>query len=172
MQESLTAASLRRSFDESFALPPTSSSESLEALLAIRIGADPYALRLEQIGGLRAGLHVTPVPSPKDSLLGIMALRGAMAPVYDLGTLLGYPPRGDSRWCVFAPQPWFVGFAFATFEAHVRVPRTPAAMDASTARADSVGRHVRGTVQACNALRPIIDIPSLVKTLQDKTHDR
>jgi chemotaxis signal transduction protein len=167
-----TAASLRLSFDAGFALPPTASSESLDALLAIRIGAVPYALRLEDIGGLHAGLHVTPVPSPNGSLLGIVALRGTMAPVYDLGALLGYPPCTDSRWCALAPKPHLVGFAFAVFEAHVRIARTPAAIEDSAARADSVARHVRGTVQACDALRAIIDIPSLLKSLQEKPHDR
>jgi hypothetical protein len=146
-----SAETLRRRFDESFAAPAASSPERLEDLLAIRVGADPYVLRLSQVAGLSAGLKFAPVPSPVASLLGIVGVRGMMAPIYDLGALLGYPHAADPRWTVFVRAPLTVGFAFETFESHLQV------------LASSVtGERVR----AAGALRPIIDMSSVVAMLK------
>ena len=50
------ADELRRAFDRSFAEAPGGAPEAdaLESLLAIRVGGDPYALRLSEIAGLFA----------------------------------------------------------------------------------------------------------------------
>ena len=74
-----------------------------------------------------------------------------MAPIYDLGVLLGYPPAADPRWTVFVRAPQTVGFAFETFESHLQV------MVSSVSGA---------TVRAAGALRPIIDMPSVVTMLK------
>jgi purine-binding chemotaxis protein CheW len=92
-------------------------SERLEGLLAIRVGADPYALRLSEIVGLHADVKIVPVPSPVAQLLGIVGLRGMMAPVYDLAALLGYPPAASPRWMVLAGASQSMGLAFDAFEA-------------------------------------------------------
>jgi hypothetical protein len=137
-----SAEALRRRFDESFAHALGSSPERVEDLLAIRVGTHPHVLRLSEIAGLSAGLRIAPVPSPVGSLLGIVGVRGMMAPIYDLGMLLGYPP-------VRAPQT--VGFAFEAFESHLQV----------------LASSVTGkTVRAAGALRPIVDMPSVVAMLK------
>jgi chemotaxis signal transduction protein len=148
---SSSAETLRRRFDQSFAAPAGSNPQSVEDLLAIRVGADPYVLRLSQIAGLSTSLKIVPVPSPIASLLGIVGVRGLMAPIYDLGMLLGYPRAAEPRWTVFVRAPQTVGFAFETFESHLQVPVSS----------------VRGeTVRAAGALRPIIDMPSVVAKLK------
>jgi CheW-like domain len=146
-----SAEALRRRFDESFAAPAGSSPERLEDLLAIRVGASPQVLRLSQIAALSAGLKIAPVPSPVASLLGIVGVRGTMAPIYDLGVLLGYPHAANPRWTVFVRAPQTVGFAFESFESHLQV----------------LASSVTGeTVRAAGALRPIIDMPSVVAMLK------
>ena len=67
-----SAAVLRRLFDDSFAAAATVESARLEGLLAIRLGSDPYALRLSEIAGLHAGVKIVPVPSANAQLLGIV----------------------------------------------------------------------------------------------------
>jgi purine-binding chemotaxis protein CheW len=146
-----SAEALRRRFDESFAAPSGSNPESVEALLAIRVGADPCALRLSQISGLSAGLKIAPVPSPIASLLGIVGVRGAMAPIYDLGALLGYPRVARPHWTVFVRTPQTVGFAFETFESHLQIPVTSVMGE---------------TVRAAGALRRMIDMHSVVAMLK------
>jgi chemotaxis signal transduction protein len=146
-----SAEALRRRFDESFAAPAGSNPESVEDLLAIRIGPDPCALRLSQITGLSAGLRIAPVPSPVASLLGIVGVRGVMAPIYDLGALLGYPRAARPHWTVFVRAPQTVGFAFETFESHLQI---------------SVTSVTGETVRAAGALRRLIDMPSVVAMLK------
>src|ERR1700675_3898235 len=107
-----TAATLRRHFDEAFAAPTSPIAEPLEDLLAIRVGSDPYALRLSEIAGLHVGVKIVPIPSPAAQLLGIVGIRGVMAPIYDLAALLGYPPAASPRWIALARAAQPVGFAF------------------------------------------------------------
>src|SRR5215218_10100104 len=85
------AAELREAFDRSFAQLATSEADVVESLLGIRIGTDPYGLRLGELSGLFADKKITRLPSPVSELLGIAGFRGAVLPVYDLGMLLGCP---------------------------------------------------------------------------------
>jgi chemotaxis signal transduction protein len=146
-----SAEALRRRFDQSFACAAGSSPERVEDLLAIRVGGDPHVLRLSQIAGLSAGLKIAPVPSPVGSLLGIVGVRGMMAPIYDLGMLLGYSPAADPRWTVLVRAPQTVGFAFETFESHLQVLTSSVTGE---------------TVRAAGALRPIVDMSSVVAMLK------
>ena len=164
-----TATALRRLFDASFAAPAALISQRLEDLLAIRVGSDPYALRTSAIAGLHVGLKIVPVPSPVAQLLGIAAIRGMMAPIYDLAALLHYPPAANPRWFVFARAPQPVGLAFETFESHLQLPQSSVANgngeDGTTVGA---GQHLRGTLRAAGALRPIIHLASVLEMIRGK----
>jgi chemotaxis signal transduction protein len=164
-----TAAALRRLFDEGFSTPAASTAERVEGLFAIRVAGDPYALRLSQIAGLHVDLKIVPVPSPVAQLLGIVGIRGAMAPIYDLAALLNYPPAASPRWIVFARAPQRVGFAFETFESHLQVSQETLERGEGDVLGTGVnGVHVRGAVRAAGALRPIIHLDSVVAMLRDK----
>jgi purine-binding chemotaxis protein CheW len=158
-----TAAALRRRFDESFAVAASPHSERLEGFLAIRLASDLYVLRVSEIAGLHADLKVVAVPSHDSQLLGIVALRGTMAPVYDLAALLGYPSSARPRWIVLARASQLVGFAFDTFESHLRAP--DAAIAARDARAAA---HLGGTVRAADVSRPIVRLTSLVELIKGR----
>jgi chemotaxis signal transduction protein len=164
-----TAATLRRDFDEAFAAPASPITEPLEDLLAIRVGSDLYALRLSEIAGLHVGVKIVPVPSPVPQLLGIVGIRGMLVPIYDLAALLRYPPEANSRWFVLARAPQPVGFAFETFESHLQVSQASLAgsngEDSGTA---GTVQHMRGTVRAAGALRPIIHLASMLEMIGDK----
>jgi chemotaxis signal transduction protein len=164
-----TAAVLRRLFDASFAAPAASKLERLEDLLAIRVGSDPYAFRLSELAGLHADLKIMPIPTPAAQLLGIVGIRGRVAPVYDLAALLRYPPPASPRWIVFARAPHPVGFAFEGFESHLQAtPASLAGGEGDAAGQGAPGRHLRGTVRALGALRPIIHLASIMDMLGDK----
>jgi chemotaxis signal transduction protein len=163
-----SAAALRRLFDDGFAAAATAKSARLEGLLAIRLGSDPYALRLSEIAGLHAGVKIVAVPSANAQLLGIVGLRGIMAPIYDLAALLGYAPAPNPRWMVLARMSQPVGFAFEIFESHLQVPETSLANDEGSAKAGAARQHAGGTVRAAGALRPIIRMASVVELIRDK----
>ena len=158
-----TAAALRRRFDESFAAAALPQTERLEEFLAIRVASDPYVLGVAEIAGLHVDLKIVAVPSPVSQLLGIVALRGTMVPVYDLAALLDYPPSARPRWVVLARASQLVGFAFDTFESHLHLPEAAiAARDAQTAA------HLGGTVRAAAAVRPIVRLTSLVELIKGR----
>ena len=145
-----TAVALRRLFDDTFTVPAEMRADCSEDLLAIRVGSNPYALRLSEIAGLHADLKIVPVPTPAAQLLGIVGIRGTMAPIYDLAALLGYPPITGPRWIAFARAQQSVGFAFETFESHLRVAQTSS----------------DGSVRAAGLIRPIIHMASVVAMLK------
>ena len=159
-----TAATLRRLFDESFAAPISSQSERYDTVLAIRVGAQRYGLRLAEIGGLHVDLKIVAVPSPAPQLLGLVGIRGTMAPIYDLAALLGYPPASAPRWAVLARGSGSVGFAFDAFDSQFKVPATSLA-DGDIERVAS-RQHLRGAVQVAGSLLPIIHLASILLTLK------
>ena len=164
------AAALRRSFDDSFAAPETSMIESQEGMLAIRVGADPYALLLSEIMGLYSDVRVIAVPSPVPQFKGIVGLRGMIAPVYDLAALMHYPPAASTRWMVLAGGARPVGFAFESFEAHLRVPAASAQNGGDAGGGSgATRRYTRGSVRAAGVLRAIIRMDAVMKLMGENT---
>jgi chemotaxis signal transduction protein len=160
-QAAQRVAELRREFDRSFAIPPPSEVSAKQDLLAIRLGEQHFALRLFDVASLFVERKITPVPGAGVFLLGIAGFRGAIAPVYDLQRLLGFPAGRASRWLVIAATA-SVGFAFAAFEGQLRVPAaaiTPQQRDDTQSLTTSV-------VQADGVLRPIIEISRALKAIQ------
>ena len=116
------AGELRSAFDRAFAEEVHREVVQTEDLLALRVGAESYALRLSEIAGLYVDRAVTHLPGGAPALLGLASFRGAIAPVYDLHLLLDRPMAETPRWLVLA-RASFVAFAFEAFEGHLRVPR-------------------------------------------------
>ena len=162
---------LRRDFDASFAAPVSSQSERYDTFLAIRVGAKRYGLRLAEIAGLYVDLRIVALPSPAAQLLGIVGMRGTMAPIYDLAALLGLPLASGPRWIVLARGPQAVGFAFEAFDSQLKVLAASLAEgDSQLAAGDGQkvvsGQHLHGAVQAAGTLLPIIHLPSILLTLK------
>lgn len=157
------AAELRRAFDRAFAEAPRARAEGFEDLLAIRVGQDPYFLRVAEIGGLYAGKAVTELPASPPELLGIAGFRSAIVPVYDLAALLGQPRgrRQKLRWLVLAAHS-VVGLAFDQFEGYVRAPRKAAA---PTVEADQEASVVREVVEVEGLRRPVVHVASIVEMI-------
>jgi chemotaxis signal transduction protein len=161
-----TAAALRETFDQSFAAPAAAMTERLVALLAIRIAADPYVLRLAELAGLHKDLRLVAIPGPDTRLLGIVALRGVMAPVYDLAALLHYPAAQSPRWIVLTADPHPIGFAFDVFESRLQGPESSLAGVEAGVEGDPHRQHTQGTVRAAGAPRSIIHMASLLTTIK------
>jgi len=123
-----TAAELKRTFDQTFADPPPLDAGPTVDLLAIGVGGDPWAIRLSEIAGLWSDRRIAPLPGSMAELIGLMSLRGALVPVYDLRALLGYPGGMLPRWFVMA-EATPVALAFDRFDGHMRVPRTALSAD-------------------------------------------
>jgi chemotaxis signal transduction protein len=155
------AAKLRSAFDVTFSEAPIELTVASEDCLFVRIGNDPFAIRLAETAGLYADRKVVPIPSPVPDLLGVAALRGQLTPIYDLAALLGYRVCGSPRWFVLAREPKAIGLAFEAFEAHARIPQT----SYTSVGTESTREHVRGAVQVGPFFRPIIHISSVIQTI-------
>ena len=119
---STTSARLRADFDHAFTRDQTSDAPAVLDLLLIRVESRGYALKLAEVEALHADRKLVAAPSPRPELLGLVSVRGVVAPVYDLAQLLGYAPERSARWLaqVRAAAPFAVAFSF--FEHHLRAP--------------------------------------------------
>jgi chemotaxis signal transduction protein len=160
---STTAAQLRRAFDQSFAEAALTEAVALEDFLAIRLGADPHALRLVHIAHVLPLSTITRFPSPVAELMGVIGFRGAIVPVYDFRMLLGYARQEESPgWLVIAAA-WPLALAFDAFDGHLRVPREASARHAS---AEHSRRHVQEVLHINDTVRPIVSLPSVIETIR------
>lgn len=152
---------LRKDFDQSFARPRVGVRGGGEHVLAIRVGRDPYALRLAHVAVFGADRPITPVPSNCPELLGVAGLRGAMVAVYDLAALLGQERAEAPRWiaCYTASA---LAFAFSALDGQAQVHAEDVARPV-LGRAAAVG----DVVHVAGATRPIIDLPSLASRLEE-----
>ncbi len=164
------ADELRKDFDASFAHAPVFADAATEDLLLIRVGGDPYALRLRDVGAVLTDRSVVPLPSKSPTLLGLAGVRGSLVVVHGLADILGYGrPRGTPRWLAMAPSPTAIGLAFEAFDGHVRLPLTDIITKAE-------GGILNRVVPTHDGIRPIIDMASLVQKLDvfgrvDSTQD-
>jgi chemotaxis signal transduction protein len=152
------ARELRLDFDRSFAAPPRSETVETTDFLAIRIGTEAAALRLSEIAGLYVDKEITRVPGTGVALIGIAGFRGTILPVYSLSGLLGLKVIETPRWLVVAAGA-SLALAFEGFEGHLRIDR------ASILPQQAVEGHfhAREYVRAHALVRPIIDLPSVLR---------
>ncbi len=160
------AAELRDAFDRAFASARPSDARADVDLLAIRVGADPFALRLADVSALFADRKILRLPGPIPELLGLAGFRGATLPVYDLRALLGYPALAAPRWLVIAAERP-IAIAFDAVGRHLRVPSSAIA---ATDDRDRTRRHVREVVRADGIARPIVHVPSILEAVQKRAH--
>lgn len=155
------AAELRSAFDRGFAAPLRIETAVHHDLIAIRVGAEPYAVRLAALSGLFADRKVTRVPGGDAALLGLAGFRGALVPVYSLRIVLGHSGTEASRWLVIAAAAP-VALAFDLFEGHLRVPADAVVPRRSQEQARGYAPEF---IRAESLVRPVLDLPSIIGSL-------
>jgi purine-binding chemotaxis protein CheW len=162
------AAELRRGFDLGFADPPPALDAAPEIdFLACRVGAEPYAIRLAEVGGLHVGKKITRLPGGPPAQLGVAGFRSAVLPVYDLARLLGHAGSATPRWViVVAHTP--MALAFDAFEFHLRAPATALVTEeaGAPARDGTQHRHVHEFVRSRDMVRPVIHLQSIIDAIR------
>lgn len=160
------ARTLQDAFDRTFAAPPRAQEASPEALLVLRVGPDGYALRRGEVAGVFAGKRITRVPSAVAEFLGVVGLRRAIVPVYDLRALLGAGHAEAPRWLVIAAGPAPAGLAFDALEGHEQVPREAMASEPHTRTSTEF---VHGMVRLRERVLPVLDLPTIVQRIEQLT---
>jgi purine-binding chemotaxis protein CheW len=159
---------LQRAFDQAFAEAPDIQADPHDDLLAITVGGNPYALRLTDVAGLHSDRTITWLPGSVPELLGLVGLRAALLPVYDVRRLLGYPASTAPRWCVVAAAAP-VALGVERFDGYLRVPRR-AVLPAEPGRAGDAARCVREVVHVGELIRPVIHVPSVLDAIAVLAH--
>jgi hypothetical protein len=116
------ASELRDAFDRGFAAAPAADPGTRHELLRIELAGEPYALVLADLSSLHVDVEIVPVPARTPALLGVIALRGAIVPAYDLRRLLGLSTTRPPRWLAIAGAS---AFAFDHFAGHFSVAELP-----------------------------------------------
>lgn len=161
-QPSSTALALRRAFDQAFAAPPADASREVEPFVLLKVADHPYGMRVREIRGFAAARKIIPLPSSIGGLLGLAGFRGSLVPVYDLAGLLGYgaldqPPR----WFILCGDAEPLALAFAEFDGYAEHSRADLRPRGTEER-----RHVREVLVLGSTARGVIDLPSIIQTVQ------
>jgi chemotaxis signal transduction protein len=154
------ADEMRSAFDRSFAVARRVAAAVGHDLIAVRIGSEPFAIRLAEVSGLFAERKITRLPGSNSALLGIAGFRGAVVPVYDLRALLRQTGTQAPRWLVIAAAAP-VAFAFDAFEGHLR------------AAADAILKQQQPQAHGCasefirtgDLVRPVLNLRSVIVVL-------
>ena len=89
---------LARAFDGEFALPIATEHIEFIDFLVVRLGVDWYAVRVDELAGVQTKKAIQRLPDAPRYCVGLAAVRGLVAAVYDLGALLGSPSPDLLSW--------------------------------------------------------------------------
>lgn len=165
------AHALRQEFDATFAAAPRTGVETPQSFLAIRLGGDPYAIRIADISGLHVERRIMALPTPVAQLLGLAGFRGQVAAVYDLASLCGYARAVSQRWMVLLRAQEPIALAFETFDMHfLALPHQLVhTQEAGTAANRVASAHLQGAVRQGDVVRPIIQLQSVLADIRQRS---
>jgi chemotaxis signal transduction protein len=153
------ASQLRAAFDRGFAEAPRGPRAETIDLLRIQVGGDLYAIAMMDVASVHVDRHVCPVPSPARALLGVIAVRSAIVPLYDLQAILETAARSTPRWCAVAREAP-AGFAFHGFDGLMRIA-------AGAIRSEQRG-FTRGVVSDGGRSYPVINLAAVTSSLLER----
>jgi len=161
------ASGLRRAFDLSFALPPSTASPEVQDHLLIRVAGDRFAISLREIARIVAEPKVVPVPSAARDLLGLVGVRGGIVPVFGLASILGYSQGSDSpRWMILCRAEEPIGLAFSELEGHVRLPKSGVYSDENLR---ATHQYLAQVARTDSGVRAVISISLIVATIRNRS---
>ncbi|PYQ60461.1 MAG: hypothetical protein DMF58_08140 [Acidobacteria bacterium] len=158
LEQFLTTVGTPRFAEEA---PVETAGDEIE-LLTFILGAERYAIDLENVAEISEARPATRVPNAALNTVGIFSLRGAIVTLLDIRSQLKQPPpKGDQRIIVVHD-----GAGLAGFEVD-RVLR-PAKIDRSAIEPQPVvtpgeeSDFIRGVVRNENALTIVLDLAKLL----------
>jgi hypothetical protein len=142
-REGRSVAELRREFDAAFTLPPAPAQASSRVLL-VTVGETPLAVSVGDCAAVRREGDVTRLPSVHRGFVGVVAIAGAVLPVYDAAALLDLPDRPAARrgWLLVARTNPRACFRCDAIDGYADVPGGAAGADGTYALIHDVRRRV------------------------------
>jgi chemotaxis signal transduction protein len=155
---SARVSALREAFDGAFGQAHVPQADGALDFLVIESGGQRYALRLSQVLAVHADRKLVSAPSARPELLGLVGLRGAVAPVYDLARLLGLPTLARPRWLALVRGRLPLSLAFERFERHLR-------LGPGQVTPQGGARFTPGSLKTEQGLLPLIDLSAIYAEL-------
>jgi len=156
---------IRRAFDESFARPPPEASTGAVGLIAVRVGTQPFAFRIDDLADVQERCKVIPVPGAHPNLLGIAGIRGRMVPVYSLAALMGHARTDEWRWLAICRSKLELGLTFDELECYLQA--SPAELFPAAAGESERKGHVRDVLRQDGSTRLVIHTSSIIAALRE-----
>ena len=144
-------------------LPVETATDQVELLVFI-LGAERYAIDLDDVAEITAARPATRVPNAAANTVGIFSLRGSIVTLLDIRSKLKQPPagKGSEQQVIIVRD----GAGLAGFEVD-RVLR-PAKIDRAAIDPQPVvapveeSKFIRGVVRGENALTIVLDLAKLI----------
>jgi purine-binding chemotaxis protein CheW len=103
---------------------------------------------------------VVSLPTRAPELLGVVAIRAAIVPIYDLAAALGRSGAAATRWMV-VHRAGQAGFAFERFDGHLRIAEGSIA-------APSPRGHIVGQLVVDGQPRLVVDLGSMLTAIEHR----
>jgi chemotaxis signal transduction protein len=156
-------AELRASFDNAFGLPPAETATASIGLLAIRVGAERYAIRMTELSDVQGARRVVPLPGARPEMLGLAGLRGRLVPVYSLAALLGHAVTQAWIWLAICGTEHPIGLTFDELEGYVQA--SPADL-CPASEVEGSRSYVRELLRKDGAVTMVVSAASIVTMLR------
>jgi chemotaxis signal transduction protein len=156
-------AELRGNFDREFALPPRSTSVQTIGFLAIRLGAEPYAIRTAELIEVQVAPKLVALPGARREMVGLAGIRGRLVPVYDLAALVSHDEPEAKSWLAICGTDQPLGLTFDEVLGYIQA--APGDLY-PTAEGERSGGHVPEVLRQDGATRMVVSISSIFATLR------
>src|SRR5437762_2036540 len=159
LQKFLERVGTRRFAED--AIPPPAVDEV--ELLTFILGAERYAIDLEDVVEITDPYRATRVPNAAPNTVGIFSLRGSIVTLLDIRTRLKQPPAGvkDPRVIVIRDGASLAGFEVDLVLRPARIERAAIEPQPVVAAAEE-SEFIRGVVRNEDALTIVLDLAKLL----------
>lgn len=143
---------------------PASLSGEIE-LVVFCSGEQSFSLDIRHVREIRGQSAVTPLPHAPEEVLGVMNLRGAVIPVFDLSSCFGLGPTvPDQRNVIMIAMndTRTIGLLVQSVSEIVSIPYS-SIQDAPTVVGGPGQSHISGLVQLAEGMSRVIDLPDLIQ---------
>jgi chemotaxis signal transduction protein len=157
--------SLRRAFDESFAAAASATVAQHQNVLAIAVGEELLAVRLDEIVRIESLRRWMGVPGARPELIGLGATQDRLYALFSLAALLGQPRAEEPRWVMLLAGSEPVGLAFTRFDGLVRIPPGSLSRPVNT---DADASLMPELVRVGDTVRGLLDVKAVLDRIRGR----
>lgn len=143
---------------------PTNKLGEIE-LVVFCSGGQSFSLDIRHVREIRGQSAVTQLPHVPEEVLGVMNLRGAVIPVFDLSSCFGLGPTvNDTRNVIMIAMndTRMIGLLVQSVSEIVSIPYS-SIQEAPTMLGGSAQSHISGLVPLAEGMSRVIDLPALIQ---------